>query len=172
MSCPGCGSTLWDGNKCGACGRQASDTTPRVGPARPSRANRVVMAALKGAVAGAVLGYLGGKPLNLPALENGIWIGAVTGAVVGLVVVVLLARFSRREASLALVLIPGLALAGAITIGFKKLVGWAFGWAVAQENQGYIAAVLGGVIGCLLAASIAFLMSRDRDVKKDAVPSN
>src|SRR5262245_33604532 len=31
MNCPGCGSKLWDGSKCAACGRLASDLSPRVG---------------------------------------------------------------------------------------------------------------------------------------------
>lgn len=35
MSCPGCGSSLWNGEKCGACGRVASDTTPRLGERPP-----------------------------------------------------------------------------------------------------------------------------------------
>jgi hypothetical protein len=29
MTCPGCGSSLWDGNKCPACGRLGTDLTPR-----------------------------------------------------------------------------------------------------------------------------------------------
>ena len=31
MSCPGCGSSLWNGEKCGACGRAAADPSPRLG---------------------------------------------------------------------------------------------------------------------------------------------
>ena len=29
MNCPGCGSNLWGGNKCPACGRLGTDLTPR-----------------------------------------------------------------------------------------------------------------------------------------------
>jgi hypothetical protein len=29
MKCPGCGSSLWDGIKCPACGRLGTDITPR-----------------------------------------------------------------------------------------------------------------------------------------------
>src|SRR5438132_898225 len=97
VPCPGCGSNLWDGAKCGACGRLASDTSPRAGPQVPSRWERVATAAFKGTVAGGVAGYLGGGPLNLPALEWALWIGAGTGAVVGLLVVLWIGRFSLRE---------------------------------------------------------------------------
>jgi len=31
MTCPACGSTLWDGQKCSACGRLGTDLTPRAG---------------------------------------------------------------------------------------------------------------------------------------------
>ena len=31
MKCPGCGSALFDGDKCGACGRLGTDTSPRAG---------------------------------------------------------------------------------------------------------------------------------------------
>jgi hypothetical protein len=164
MSCPGCGSKLWDGARCGACGRLASDASLRGGEQRSSRAARVGLATIKGIAAGAILGYLGGGPLNLSAIENGIWIGAAVGAVVGIVAVSLLARINWREAGLALWLIPGLAAAGALVIGFKKLARWAFGWAVAQAGEQYVAAGLGALLGGLIAGLIAYWASRDRHV--------
>lgn len=78
MGCPGCGSNLWNGEKCLACGRLASDTSRGAGRhPLPAEAARVAVA--KGALGGALAGYLGGGPFGLGQFGNQMLLAGAAG---------------------------------------------------------------------------------------------
>jgi hypothetical protein len=171
VNCPGCGSTLWNDVQCGACGRLASDTSPRTGPQPLTRAQRVGAAGIKGAIGGGIAGFLGGGPLNPGAVGHQLLLGLAVGAVAGVVLVVVASGGRLREAGWLWSFVPGMAAVGAFAQGAKRLVGWAWGFVVAQWAEGYIALAAGAAAGAALAAMVVFLSSAPRvNESRPAVP--
>jgi hypothetical protein len=126
-------------------------------------------AAIKGAIGGGVAGYLGGGPLNPGAVGNDVLVGLVVGAVAGFVLVVMASGGRLRQAGLFWTFVPGMAVVGAFAVGAMRLLGWAFGFAVAQWAEGYVALGMGAAAGAALAAGIVFLASGGRAKQAGAV---
>ena len=168
MGCPGCGSSLWNGKKCPACGRLASDTSRRLGD-YPPPARAAWQAAPKGALGGALAGYLGGGPLDLQQFGNQVLLAGAAGAVLGLVFpLVLWFGFGDRDWT-AWLAVPAFAAGGAAVFGAKQALDLAIGWAVAPWGKGVLAAALGAVAGGLLAAGFAYLAASRREARRTAL---
>jgi hypothetical protein len=95
MKCPGCGSNLWDGTKCAACGRLGSDLSPRVGtPSNDVYIPRGGTAQLLGLlIAGLGLAALLGL---VPSLDLSIKLVGVALAVAGYLACVVVPQLNRR----------------------------------------------------------------------------
>jgi hypothetical protein len=167
MSCPGCGSKLWNGEKCAACGRLASDTSRRLGdyPPPPAAAWRAVP---KGAAGGALAGFLGGGPVDLQQFGNQVLLAGAVGAALGLTFA-LVYWFALRERNWVVWLaVPGVAAGGAVVFGAKQALDLALGLALAPWGNGLVAAALGAVVGGLLAAGFAYLLAARREARRSA----
>jgi hypothetical protein len=128
------------------------------------REDRIIEAATGGALGGAAAGYLGSGPLNVGGLVDKLLLGAGLGsgaALIVLVVLLIVLRISWREVlQTAWWLIPSCAGLCALVMGYKELLGWAFGWALAGWATGWRAALLGGVVGAMVFGGIAFIATR------------
>lgn len=165
MGCPGCGSNLWTGEKCPACGRLASDTSRRLGD-HPLPAEAARQAVAKGAFGGAVAGYLGGGPFDLSQFGNQVLLGAALGTALGLVAVLLLWFAAGDRDWSYLWFVPAASGGAALLFGVKELLDWAVGWAAAPWGKGLAAAAVGAVIGGILAAAGAYAVARRREARR------
>ena len=129
----------------------------------PSREDRVIEAATTGALGGALAAYLGGGPLDPGGLADKLLLGAAIGAGVPLVFLVGFAVVARDRSVLWWLwwAVPGAAL-GALILGYRELLDWAFGWAVGAWASGWRAALVGGAVGAVVVGGIAFLRTRPR----------
>jgi hypothetical protein len=162
MRCPACGSSLWNNDKCPACGRLASDTSRRQG-SHPEPTVAARHAALKGAFGGLVAGYLGGGPLELDKLGNQMLVAAGIGAVVGIAFAAWLSLGSGNRDRVFWLYVPAIAFGAAVLVGVNEVFDWALGWALAPHVKGLVAAGLGAVIGAVSAAGLAYIAARYRD---------
>jgi hypothetical protein len=95
MKCPACGSNLWDGAKCAACGRLGSDLSPRAGTLADeayvshSGTARLLGLVIAGLGAAALLGLV-------PSLELSIKLVGITLAVAGYLACVVVPQLYRR----------------------------------------------------------------------------
>lgn len=95
MKCPGCGSSLWDGKKCGACGRLGTDLAPRAG----SRSDDIyVPHAGTARLLGFVIAGLGVAALFglVPSLDFSVKLTSVALGVTGYLGCVVIPQLNRR----------------------------------------------------------------------------
>lgn len=165
MGCPGCGSSLWNKEKCPACGRLSSDTSRRLGD-YPLPAEAARQAIFKGAIGGALAGYLGGGPFDLAQFGNQVLLAAALGAAGGLAVVLFL-WFAVGESDWTYWLfVPAIAGGAALVFGIKEFMDWGLGWAAAQWGRGLASAAVGAVVGGALSSAGAFLVANRREVRR------
>jgi len=146
----------------------ASDTSRRLGD-YPPPAEAAVEAGFQGAFGGAIAGYLGGGPLEVGKLADGLlWVTAIAAGIGFACAIMTWFALGYRDWFVFL-LMPAAAVCGAMMYGVGELFDWGVGWVAAQWGRGLIAAVVGAIAAATLGAGFTYLTACRRERRAHSI---